>query len=250
MDIKLSWRSRRELPWDGWNNCSLPLLSQPQPRRLSKKGAENQLRSEHCISGCYSASARLSAGRSKKGRLAALKTRNKGGAGVMARQCTSFSTKTSLDFFPTLYRHKHLWKTSRTRPSTYISPRPNCQIIPLGELTPLRCLIQSPSFCAGQTCPGFASLKLLTLMKHSWGRLKSPRSQHHVHAVRLQSASAAGPLAEIHISHYLSLRNFIPDLRNDLIKFAQTGFSFDKPPSSEEKTILENPCSPPMWNHP
>lgn len=104
---------------DGWNNCSLPLLSQPQPRQLSKKGAENQLRSKHCISGCYNASARLSVGRSKKGRLAMLEMRNKGRAGVPARKCISFFHKTFLEFFPTLHWHILLLRILHKRPSTY-----------------------------------------------------------------------------------------------------------------------------------
>lgn len=108
MAIKLSWRSRRDLPWDGWNNCSLPLLSQPQLRQLSKKRAENQLRSKHCISGCYNASARLSVGRSKAD-----------------LQCSKWGTKIGQEYwqgnaflFPQNW-HKHLLRISHKRPSTY-----------------------------------------------------------------------------------------------------------------------------------
>jgi len=119
-----------------------------------------------------------------------------------------FFHKTSSDFFPTLFWHGRLFKISHTRPSTYkpTSKRSDHSSERADNIT-LFNSEQSPSFCAGETCPGFAS-QIPHINEIFLGHLKSPRSQHRNIAVRLQSASAAGPLAEMRISHYLSFRDF------------------------------------------
>lgn len=105
MAIKLSRQSGREFPWgrkQRESNCSLPLLSQTKPRRLSEKGSGTQLLSKYCISGCANASARLSAGRSQTGRLAVLEMRYKSTTEVLGKKWISFSRKRPHSLFPVL----------------------------------------------------------------------------------------------------------------------------------------------------
>lgn len=131
-----------------------------------------------------------------------------------------FFHKTFLEFFPTLHWHKHLLRISHKRPSTYkpMSKLPDDSSETAGTFTLFNS--KQPPSLQGKHVLGLPLSNSPHQRNIPGGTQKSPRKQHHDVAIRLESACAAGPLAEMHISHYLSFRQFILDLRNDLVKSA------------------------------